>query len=157
MNLKRDFPRIPFYDDFHRWAKWGERLMDLHVDYETVEPFQLRIKNYELRIDGVPKPKLKADKEAGIIILDEQTELHGIPAEAWTYKLGGRSALEWVLDQYQEKKPKDITIAEQFDTYRFADYKEHVIDLLKRVCAVSVETVGIVEELNKSINLKNIK
>ena len=149
LNLKRDFPRIPFYDDFHRWAKWGERLMNLHIHYETVEPYQLRIKNYELREDVVPKPKLKADKNAGVIILDEQTELHDIPAEAWNYTLGNRSALEWVLDQYQEKTPNDPTIAEKFDTYRFADYKEQVIDLLKRVCTVSVETMKIVEEMEE--------
>ena len=40
-----------------------------------------------------------------------------------------RSALEWVLDQYKEKKPKDPTIAKLFNTYRFCDYKEQVIDL----------------------------
>ena len=52
-----------------------------------------------------------------------------------------------MLDQYKEKKPKDPTIREQFDTYRFADYKEKVIDLLMRVTTVSVETVGITEAM----------
>ena len=147
LNLKREFPRIPFYDDFHKWASWGEQLINLHINYETIEPYQLQPVNYELREGVVPKPKLKADKEAGIIILDEQTELHNIPAEAWNYKLGNRNALEWILDQYQEKKPKDPTIAEKFNNYRFADYKEQVIDLLKRVCTVSVETMKIVREM----------
>jgi predicted helicase len=58
---------------------------------------------------------------------------------------GNRSALEWVLDQYKEKKPSDPTIAEKFNTYRFADYKEQVIELLARVCTVSVKTMEIVE------------
>ena len=49
-----------------------------------------------------------------------------------------------MLDQYKEKKPKDPTIAERFNTYRFTDYKEQVIDLLQRVCTVSVKTVAIV-------------
>ena len=49
-----------------------------------------------------------------------------------------------MLDQYKEKKPRDPTIAERFNTYRFADYKEQVIDLLMRVCTVSVKTVEIV-------------
>jgi predicted helicase len=53
------------------------------------------------------------------------------------------SALEWILDQYKEKKPKDPTIREKFNTYRFADYKEKVIDLLMRVTTVSVRTVAI--------------
>ena len=65
------------------------------------------------------------------------------------YQLGNRCALEWILDQYQEKKPKDKTIAEKFNTYRFADYKETVIDLLQRICTVSVETRRIVEKMPK--------
>jgi hypothetical protein len=62
-------------------------------------------------------------------------------------KLGNRSALEWILDQHKEKKPKDPTIREKFDTYRFADYKEKVIDLLMRVTRVSVETHRITEAM----------
>ena len=72
-----------------------------------------------------------------------------VPAEAWKYKVGNRSALEWVLDQYKEKKPSDPTILEKFNTYKFADYKEQVIDLLKRVCTVSVETMKIIGEMEK--------
>ena len=68
-----------------------------------------------------------------------------MPPEAWEYQLGSRSALEWVLDQYKEKKPRDPTIAERFNPYRFADYKEQVIDLLRRVCTVSVKTTEVVD------------
>ncbi|MDM8567996.1 hypothetical protein QUF50_00480 [Thiotrichales bacterium HSG1] len=68
---------------------------------------------------------------------------------AWTYKLGNRSALEWILDQYKEKKPRDKTIAEKFNNYKFADYKEQVIELLQRVCTVSVETMEIVGEMGE--------
>ena len=60
-------------------------------------------------------------------------------------RLGRCSALEWVLDQYKEKKPRDPTIAERFNTYRFADHKEKVIDILRRVCTVSVRTTEIVD------------
>jgi predicted helicase len=62
---------------------------------------------------------------------------------------GKSISLEWILDQYKEKKPTDPTIAEKFNTYRFADYKEHVIDPLKRVCTVSVETMKIISEMEK--------
>ena len=62
-------------------------------------------------------------------------------------RLGSRSALEWVLDQYKEKSPRDPTIAEKFNTYRFADHKERVIDLLQRVCAVSLRTMAIVDQM----------
>lgn len=152
LNLKREFPRLPFYDDFFKWVLWGKQLMELHINYETVAPFDLQVidnttivkdKNYKLKV------KLKADKIQGIIALDEHTHILGIPDSAWLYKLGNRSALEWVLDQYKEKKYTDKTIAENFNTYRFADYKLHVIGLLKRVCTVSVETMKIIEEMEK--------
>jgi predicted helicase len=145
LNLKRDFPRIPFYKDFGKWTDWGKALMELHICYETVAAFNLK----ETTDSSVsqPKAKLKADKEKGIIMLDDATSLSGIPAEAWQYKLGNRSALEWILDQYKEKKPTDPTIAEQFNTYRFVDYKPQVIDLLKRVCTVSVETMKIIDAM----------
>ena len=147
-NLKREFPRIPFYADFWQWAAWGEQLMALHLGYETVAPWPLTrtdIPDEKARKNGgTPKALLKADKDTGRIALDSETTLAGIPAEAWTYKLGNRSALEWILDQYKEKKPKDPTIRAKFDTYRFADHKDTVIDLLARVTRVSVETQGIV-------------
>jgi predicted helicase len=146
MNLKREFPRIPFYEDFWKWAAWGKKLMDLHINFETVSEYPLKVTTTELNKE-VYKSKLKANKEAGTIELDNQTTLSGIPKEAWEYKLGNRSALEWILDQYKEKKPKDPTIAEKFNTYRFIDYKDKVIDLMKRVTTVSIETVRIVEEM----------
>jgi predicted helicase len=42
LNLKREFPRVPYYPDFWRWAEWGEKLMALHIGYETVEPWPLK-------------------------------------------------------------------------------------------------------------------
>ncbi len=154
-NLKREFPRIPLYGttlaDFWQWAAWGEALMTLHIGYEQVAPFPLTrtdTPDAKARAAGLaPKAMLRADPAAGSITLDSETTLRGIPPEAWTYKLGNRSALDWVLAQYKEKKPKDPTIREKFDTYRFANYKEKVIDLLARVTTVSVETVKVVNEL----------
>jgi predicted helicase len=125
--------------------------MGLHIGYETVEPWALeRIDAAEekSRKAGVaPKALLRANKDSGNIQLDSETQLTGVPPEAWTYKLGDRSALEWILDQYKEKSPKDPTIREKFNTYRFADHKEKVIDLLRRVTRVSVETMKIVEAM----------
>lgn len=148
LNLRREFPRIPFYDDFGRWAAWGKRLMKLHLGFETVEPYPLT----RVDLDGVktPKAKLKADKAAGEIVLDTKTSLLGVPAAAWDYQLGNRSGLEWVLERYRERTPKDKTVAERFNTYRFADHKEDVIVLLGRVCAVSVETSAIIAEMEAS-------
>ncbi len=153
-NLKREFPRIPFYAGFWRWAEWGEALIALHIGYEQVEPFGL-IRHDEpdakARAAGLPpKALLKSDPAAGSITLDTETTLRGVPPLAWAYRLGNRCAIDWVLDQHKEKKPKDPTIRERFDTYRFVDYKEKVIDLLQRVITVSVETVKIVETMESS-------
>lgn len=150
LNLKREFPRIPFYPDFHKWKNWGKQLMDLHIGYETVTPYSLKIKQIAVEAGQKEKPKLKAHKASGEILLTDHCTLSGIPAEAWEYKLGNRSALEWVLDQYKESKPSDPTLATHFNTYRFVDYKDSVIDLLMRVCTVSVETVRVVGEMGES-------
>lgn len=83
--------------------------------------------------------------------IDTEATLGGVPPEAWLYKLGNRCALEWILDQYKEKKPKDPTIREKFNTYRFADHKEKVIDLLLRVTTVSIKTVAITEAMKKAV------
>jgi predicted helicase len=170
INLKREFPRLPFYEDFHRWVAWGQTLTELHLNYETATPYALqringrgdspnRPRQGALAIDDTSgrlsrsslhfdkptlKPKLKAYRDTGVIEIDAVTELRGIPREAWDYKLGNRSGLEWVLDQWKEHKISDPTVAEKFNTYRFANHKEKVIDLLLRVCTVSVETMKIV-------------
>jgi len=154
-NLKREFPRIPLHGatraDFWRWAGWGRALMALHLGYETVDPWPLTrcdVSDEKARAVGLPpKCLLKAEPAAGRILVDSETTLSGIPPEAWTYRLGNRSAVDWVLDQHKQKKPKDPTIREKFDTYRFADHKERVIDLLARVTRVSVETMAIVTEI----------
>jgi predicted helicase len=166
-NLKREFPRIPLYGGggdaseeagdatFWQWAAWGEALMALHIGYEQVPPFALArtdVPDEKARAAGQPpKCTLKAVKgegrNAGSIVIDSETTLTGVPHQAWAYQLGNRCAIEWVLDQYKEKKLKDPTIREKFDTYRFADHKEKVVDLLMRVTTVSVQTVRIVEAM----------
>ena len=145
-DLLREFPRLPLYHDFDVWRDMGRELLDLHIGFEDVEPYPLkRIEKTGSKDSGrTPKPILRADKKNGLLILDGQTTLAGVPEFAWEYELGNRTALEWVLDQYKEKKPRDPTIRERFNTYRFADYKEEVIELLRRVCAVSYRTAEIV-------------
>ena len=168
LNLKREFPRIPFYKDFWKWAKWGKELMNLHINYEEAKLFP--IKRIDIKVaekiqkqkEFIPKVKesnrsfgikpkikvkLRTDKGAGTIELDDITTLKGVPKEAWEYKLGNRSAIEWILDQYKEKKPKDPTIAEKFNSYRFADHKEEVIELIRKITTVSMETMAIINRM----------
>ena len=89
-------------------------------------------------------------RRAGTITLDSETTLSGIPPQCWDYKLGNRSGLEWILDQYKEKTPRDPTIREKFNTYRFTDYKEQVVNLLTRVTRVSVETMEVSDAMRKA-------
>ena len=151
VDLLREFPRLHFQDDFAWWAQQGQALLDLHLGFESAEPYLLE----RVEQPGPPgKAILRADKERNVIVLDSKTTLAGVPWQAWLYRLGSRSAAEWVLDQYKERKPRDPTIAEKFNTYRFADHKEQVIDLLARVCTVSVATMKIVDyELDVQTNI----
>jgi len=154
LNLKREFPRIPFYEDFWQWATWGRQLMDLHLNYEQVKPFKLKREDKKQDLRGLrdlagltTKPRLSAHKDSGVIEVDTITTLRGVPPEAWDYRLGTYTALDWVLERHKERTPKDPTIREKFNTYRFADYKEDVIDLLGRVCAISVQTMEIIRQM----------
>ena len=147
VDLLREFPRLPLYADFDLWAKMGHKLLDLHIGFMDAAPYPLE------RVDGPNPPSrvmLRAnakDKAQGVIRIDDQTALSGVPAAAWRYRLGSRSAIEWVLDQHKERKPRDAVVAEKFNGYRFAAHKERVIDLLMRVCAVSVATMDVVDDM----------
>ncbi|TAE01825.1 MAG: hypothetical protein EAZ97_02980 [Bacteroidetes bacterium] len=234
IDLKRDFPRIPLYADFWKYAKAGEKLMSLHLNYEdrglsvegdlSMESRGLSVGNLSMENRGssvgdlsmenrgssvgdsrvenrgssvgetsletpssklnppsskldtlkvirkplesllpkqrtedlaqkaeilskiVPQIKLKVNKDREIE-LDELTKISGIPPEVWEYKLGNRSAVEWILDQYKPYKSGDASIQAHFNNYNFADYQEEVIDLLLKVIVVSTETMRIVKTL----------
>lgn len=136
--------------------------MDLHINYEDAEPYNLTRKDEtpktkkEKTVSDIdknagltPKVKLKADKITNKIFIDSVTTLSRVPKLAWEYKLGNRTALEWVLEYHKEKKPKDETIREKFNNYKFADYKEEVIELLQKVTTVSIKTMEIVNKMEK--------
>jgi predicted helicase len=150
LNLKREFPRIPFYSDFTRWAAWGEALMALHIGFDEVEPWpveRIDTRNPKRAKGTHPKPILKSAPDQGLVRVDEDTQIAGIPSAAWDYRLGNRSAIDWVLDQHKEKAPRDPTVREKFDTYRFADHKEIMLSLLAQIVRVSVETVAITQAM----------
>lgn len=150
LNLKQGLPRIPLYSNFQQWVAWGERLMDLHINYETLTPYPFERRDVvmeaqtDVSLISFSNAKLKAIKEDGVIEIDAVTSLSGIPAMAWEYQPGGRSALEWVVSEYKEQKPSGSPIADKLNDCRFNDHKEAVIDLLGRVCTVSMETMKIV-------------
>ena len=147
--MSSSYPAIASYrsrrEALEQLAELGQQLLDLHTNYEEAEPYGLK------RVDKPleqPLPRLKRQKGTDSIEIDSATTLHGIPLEAWSYVLGTRSALEWVLDQYKEKK-NDLPPIKGLQPYRFADHKEEAILLLQKVCTISVETTRLVASIDK--------
>ena len=143
-NLKRDLPHLPYAPDFWEFAKAGERLGEIHIGYEVVEEYPLRfVETPDIPLDWrVEKMRLSKDK-TGVKYNDFLT-LDGIPAKVFDYRLGNRSALEWVIDQYRVKTDNRSGIVN--DPNR-EDDEEYIVRLIGKVIAVSLETVGIVEGL----------
>lgn len=143
-NLKRELPRIPFAPDFRAFAKAGEKLAGLHLDYETLEPWPLEW----TETPGVPLSyrveKMKLSKDKTTLVVNPSLTLAGIPPETREYRLGNRSALEWVIDQYQISEDKRSGI--KSDPNR-EDDEEYIVRLVGQVVRVSVETMKIIRAL----------
>ncbi len=143
-NLKRELPRLPFAPDFRAFAAAGARLAEVHVNYEEMPPYPLdEIETPGQTLDyRVEKMRLSKDRTQ--IRYNGFLSLSGVPAEAFDYRLGNRSALEWVVDQYRVKTDKRSGIVN--DANRVDDPR-YIVNLLGRVIAVSLETLQIVAGL----------
>ncbi len=145
MNLKRDLPHIPFAEDFWGFANAGAQLADLHINYESVPKYDglKYIETPDMQIDWcVEKMKLSKDKTQ--LRYNDFLTIGGIPLEVYDYRLGTRSALEWVVDQYRVKTDKRSGIVN--DPNR-ADEPRYIVDLIARVITVSLETMKIIKNL----------
>ena len=144
-NLKRDLPRLSYAPDFWGFAKAGQRLGGIHVGYEEVEEYPLDfVETPDVQLDWrVEKMKLSKDKTQ--LVYNEFLTLDGIPAKAFEYRLGNRSVLEWVIDQYCVKTDKRSGIVN--DPNR-EDDPQYIVKLIGKVLTVSLATVEIVEGLS---------
>jgi predicted helicase len=150
-DLDSQLPSLPFYEDFYKWVNWGKELMDLHINYNDIEPYDLQFENIKA-IKSKKATKIKIQKLENRIIIDENTAISNIPEECWNYYLGNRTALEWIVDQYQEvnynEKHIDGKILNQkFNTYRVKNHKEDLLNLIAKICTVSVKTVNILDSM----------
>jgi predicted helicase len=129
---------------FHAFAAAGKKLADLHVNYESAKEFPLkRHENKEVKLDWrVEAMKLSKDKTS--LIYNDFLTLSGIPAEIYDYRLGNRSALEWVIDQYRVTRDEHGNIVS--DPNRMDD-EQYVVRLIGQVITVSLETMKIVKAL----------
>ena len=143
-NLKRELPRVPFLSDFRDYVKAGKQLGEIHVSYED-QP--------EYRLDFIETPgvslnwrveKMKLSKDKTQIRYNDFLTLAGIPPEAFDYRLGNRSALDWVIDQYRVKTDKRSGITN--DPNRLDD-PQYIVKLIGKVITVSLETVKLVKGL----------
>ena len=143
-NLKRELPRIPLAPAFWDFANAGAKLAELHVNYEKVPEYKLKLmESKEEALDWrVEKMKLSADKTQ--IKYNNFLTLAGIPPEVFEYRLGNRSALDWIIDQYQVSTDKRSGITN--DPNR-ADDLQYIVQLIGQVITVSLETMKIVKSL----------
>ncbi len=150
-NLKRDLPHIPLLqnkDAFLVCVHIGKRLMDIHLNYEQAKEYPLQwIENENVPFSWhVKKMRLTTDKTA--VVVNESLTLAGIPQACFAYRLGNRSALDWVIDQYQVSEDKRSGIVSDPNN---PDDEEYIVRLVGKVITVSVETVELVEELARLV------
>ncbi len=150
-DLKKMLPRIPMSMNFADFTASGRKLAELHLDYETVEPYPL-VETYagngDLRVQKMRYLRRGQVTDRSTIIYNSGITISGIPHAAHEYLLGSRSAVDWVIDRYQVKtdKPSGI-VNDPNDWAEEQGNPRYVLDLLARVVTVSVETVRIVQSL----------
>ncbi|MCF8465115.1 MAG: DEAD/DEAH box helicase family protein, partial [Flavobacteriales bacterium] len=153
-DLKKMLPRLPLVEDvkdFWAFSKAGRHLAELHINYETVPPYDgVEVKgdngkNYRVQKMRFPK---KDQKES--IIYNAQITIDNIPAKAYEYVVNGKSAIEWIMERYQVKTdPKSNIKNDPNDWADEVGNQRYILDLLLSVINVSVQSVEIVEGLPK--------
>jgi len=159
-DLAKSAARIPMaapLEDFRAFASAGRQLADLHVNYEAVDPYPLKERHGSnwnpddpdaFRVEKMKYAGKRQNLDTSTIIYNAGITLKGIPAEAHEYKLGTRSALDWLIDRYQVRTHNKSGIVN--DPNDWADEvgePRYILDLIKRVTTVSVRTVEIVNGL----------
>ena len=153
-SLRRELPRIPLAPDFAAFRDAGKELARLHLNYERVDPWAMDWEVGDAPIDWrveKMRPLKRVQSEDGdyrifdALQYNDTLTLRGIPADAFRYRLGTRSALEWVVDQYRVKTDKRSGIVS--DPNAWSEDQQYIVNLVGRVVRVSMETVAIVDDL----------
>ena len=151
-NLKRELPRLPLGDARVSPTAWpelvriGRQLGDLHVGYESVEPHPLPLKNTtpEGRKFSFTVEKMRFNADRSALVVNDSISLSGFTSEMFEYRLGNRSALDWVVESYRVKRDERSGLTS--DPNR-AEEPRFILDLVGRVAAVSLATQSLVGEL----------
>jgi predicted helicase len=163
-NLGKELPRIPCVKlvvDFWSYSKSGRELARLHLDYETVKPYPLRVEtNAKGRLDdaayrvekmryGKKKVEDKTVEDKTTLIYNEHITLRDVPIEAYEYVVNGKSALDWVVERQCVKTEKDSGIVNDANDWakETMGNPKYPLELFQRVITVSLETLRIVAAL----------
>jgi predicted helicase len=151
-DLKKMLPRIPYAADFHSFSTAGHNLAQWHLNYENIDPYPLEEFKNELYLEAkdylVSKMKFGVKNKAidkTTIIYNSKITLSGIPLQAYEYIVNGKPALEWIMERYQLTRDKDSGITNNPNDW--SDDPRYIIDLVKRIVRVSIESVKIVNSL----------
>lgn len=154
-DLKKMLPRIPFAQNFWAFSEAGRKLAHWHLNYETIEPFPLMQTGeldlgdpayYQVQKMQFAKNGKEVDKT--VITVNSRIRLSGIPLKAYDYIVNGKSAIEWVMERYQVTVDKDSGIRNDPNAWAIeSDQPDYIVNLVKRVVRVSMETVDIVSSL----------
>lgn len=153
-DLKKMLPRIPLVEDvrdFWSFSKSGRKLAELHINYETVEPFKgINVEGIDSGFFEVEKMRPLSKDDKSTIIYNSRIKISNIPSEAYEYVVNGKSAIEWILERYQVTTNKDSGIVNNpNDWSKECGNPRYILDLLLSVINVSVQTVEIVKNLPK--------
>jgi predicted helicase len=151
-DLKKMLPRIPFAQDFQAFSGVGRKLGEWHLNYETIEPFPLTedakrlvMEAGDYRVTKMVFGKKEGKPDKTVIVFNEHLILHDIPLEAYDYVVNGKTAIEWIMDRYAITVDKASGIKN--DPNAWSENPRYIVDLLKRIVRVSVESARIVKGL----------
>lgn len=147
-DLGKELPRIPLLKNKEQYIKIGRKLAEIHLNYENSSMFTgVRIKSAKNPSYRVKKMKFIKNEDKSIIVYNNDITIENIPEKAYQYIINGKSAIEWIMDQYQVKTDKKSGITD--DPNDFSDDPKYIFNLLLRIINVSVQTVDLVNSLPK--------
>ena len=155
-DLKKDLARIPIVKNKERYVEVGQKLMDLHLNYEEVPVYDgvgittaenPSYKVTKMRFAKKRDEKGKSVNDLSTIIFNSDITISNIPEKAYEYVVNGRSAIEWIIDQYQVKTDKKSKITD--DPNEYSDDEKYIFNLLLRIINVSIQTVDLINSLPK--------
>lgn len=149
-NLRRGLPRIPLVRDFWGFSRGGRELGGWHLNYESVEPWpvteeaDLLMEARDYRIEKMTFGGKPRSPDKTTIVYNRRLTLRDIPLEAYEYQVNGKSPIEWVLERYQVTQDPKSGIVN--DPNEYSDDPRYIVDLIRRLVRVSLETRRIVRE-----------